>query len=163
MPGWSTTIASEFVELAVRDADRLDQAKLQKLVYIAHGLNLAITGQPLTGDRPEAWPFGPIYHRLANALRSAGNEALTADLGRRLRILSEGSDLDSFERDLISRVHKDYRRLTNRELSQITRRGQSPWAVVYADGQGHLKDIPHNLIREQFVELVEQSKTAPNA
>ena len=54
MPAWSTQIADEFIALASQDGRALDQLQLEKLVYIAHGWCLAATGQPLTGDRPEA-------------------------------------------------------------------------------------------------------------
>lgn len=76
MPTWSTAVASEFLKLALRDGDQLDQSRVQNLIYIAHGIRLATSGHPLTGDRPEAWSFGPVYRRVADALRSAGNEPL---------------------------------------------------------------------------------------
>jgi uncharacterized phage-associated protein len=54
--------------MAVGDRRKFDQMQLQELVYIAHGWCLAISGEPLTGERPEAMPYGPEYRRLANAL-----------------------------------------------------------------------------------------------
>jgi uncharacterized phage-associated protein len=48
------------------------QMHLQELVYIAHGWCLTLTGEPLTGDRPEALKHGPEYRRLADALAEYG-------------------------------------------------------------------------------------------
>ena len=105
MPGWSPDIANEFIRRGLREGRAFDQMQLQKLVYIAHGWCLAFSGEPLTGDRPEAWDFGPVYRRLANALQSQGT-----------------------------------------------------WAQVYGDGSGKLRDVPHQLIREQFVRYTEQTE-----
>jgi len=60
MPGWSTEIATVFIRRGLEHGRAFDQMQLQKLIYIAHGWSLAATGEPLTGDRPEAWDLGPI-------------------------------------------------------------------------------------------------------
>jgi len=72
VPAWSIEIADHFIELAAADNRTFDQVQLQKLVYIAHGWGLALTGLPLTGDRPEAREFGPVYKRLADTLEMFG-------------------------------------------------------------------------------------------
>jgi uncharacterized phage-associated protein len=73
MPAWSPEIANEFIRLAAADGRTFDQLQLHALVYIAHGWHLALNGEPLTGDRPEAWDFGPMYRRLADALAAYGS------------------------------------------------------------------------------------------
>jgi uncharacterized phage-associated protein len=78
MPAWSPQIANEVIRLASADGRAFDQMKLQELVYIAHGWCLAITGEPLTGDRPEALKHGPEYRRLADALAGCGKSILRA-------------------------------------------------------------------------------------
>jgi hypothetical protein len=76
MPAWSIEIANELVAAGSRAGRTFDQIQLQKLVYVAHGWCLAMTGEPLTGDRPEAWDVGPMYRRLADALRSKGRNPI---------------------------------------------------------------------------------------
>ena len=49
-------IMNEFVERA-RPVN-LPQMKFQKLVYMAHGWNLAINNDPLVSNRIEAWDGG---------------------------------------------------------------------------------------------------------
>jgi uncharacterized phage-associated protein len=54
--------------------------QLQKLVYIAHGWNLAINGTPLTSDIPAAWDYGPVYRDLFEALRAYGSNPVTQEI-----------------------------------------------------------------------------------
>ena len=151
MPAWSTEIADRFIRLAATDNRTFDQVQLQKLVYIAHGLCLALNDLPLTGDRPEAREFGPVYKRLADALEMFGLESVTRDN-------EKTSDLDRSELDIIERVYGDYKEFSGSQLSNLTRRGNTPWRQIYADGAGRLRDIPHKLIREQFVQLIAEAQ-----
>lgn len=54
MPAASPAIANQFIPLALHDGRPLTNMHLQKLVFIAHGWNLAIRNLPLTEDDPEA-------------------------------------------------------------------------------------------------------------
>jgi uncharacterized phage-associated protein len=162
MPGWSPEIANEFIGLAAGEGRTLNQLQLQNLVYIAHGWCLARFDQPLTGDRPEAWDFGPVYRRLADALRSYGLDLVDREI--RIAELYPGcagansdaparAELDPGERELIATVYQDYGQFKEWQLSGLTRKGATPWAQVFAGGAGEFRDIPHNLVKAQFVEL----------
>lgn len=153
MPGWSEEIAKEFVRLAEAGDSRLDQMQLQKLVYIAHGWCLAATGQPLTGDRPEAWKFGPVYARLARALKVLGTSAVTLDN------FNAGStaDLEAFEMDLIVMTWRDFGMLQAPQLAILTQGAGTPWKSIYANGVGEGRDIPHRLVADQFCDLARAS------
>jgi uncharacterized phage-associated protein len=82
VPGWSPEIANEFIRRGLQEGRAFNQMELQKLVYIAHGWCLAFSGQPLTGDRPEAWDFGPVYRRLADALCTFGTDAVAREIAQ---------------------------------------------------------------------------------
>lgn len=116
MAGWSPQIANEFIRLGAKNGRAFDQSQLQKLVYIAHGWCLAVSRQPLTGDRPEAWSFGPVYRRLAGCLEYAGLAPITREIPvgsvyPGVSLVEPGSpakaDLDNFERDVIARTFDD--------------------------------------------------------
>jgi len=171
MPSWSPEIANEFISIAAGGGRSLSQMQLQKLVYIAHGWCLAYSEQPLTGDRPEAWAFGPVYRRLSDALARYGADGVTREIsvGEMQFDQSIGdpdlpakADLNSFEMDTIVMVYEDYGALDASRLSSLTQRPGTPWARVFADGAGKFRDIPHSLIRSQFVELARESgQSAP--
>jgi len=47
----SKAVANLLIDVAKGHGQKLDQMKLQKLVYISHGWNLAISGNPLISDQ----------------------------------------------------------------------------------------------------------------
>jgi len=164
VPAWSPDVANEFIRLAAADNRAFDQIQLQKLIYIAHGWCLAISGEPLTGDRPEAWDFGPAYRRLADALSPCGLDPVTAPIADKSveeerTLVRDYTNVDVLELDVITRIYHEYGGFTGSQLSNLTRRGSTPWHQVYADGSGRFREIPHKLIREQFVTLAEKQSS----
>lgn len=151
MPAWSTDIAFYMLEIARQSAVTIHQMRLQRLVYIAHGLRLAHCGEALTGDRPEAWDYGPVYRRLADAAAPFGE----APIEKLPQCSPDWSGLDQSERDLIRVVVHQAGILPMERLSAITRGEGSPWQIVYAAGGGRYRDIAHKLIKEQFDSLEE--------
>jgi Uncharacterized phage-associated protein len=165
MPGWSPEIANEFIQLAAERDQPLDQIQLQNLVYLAHGWCLASSDQPLTGDRPEACDFGPVYRRLADALACHGADPVRQEIIRldfdpdwpgKNANDSARAELDQFEMDTIETVYADYGALPSSQLSVFTQSAGTPWAEVYAGGSGKLREIPHSLIRDQFAKIAEE-------
>lgn len=39
----------------------INMTKLQKLLYITYGVYLAVKGERLTNEHPQAWPYGPVF------------------------------------------------------------------------------------------------------
>lgn len=161
MPGWSSEIADEFLRMAANEGKALTQMHLQELVYIAHGWCLALTGEPLTGDRPEALEHGPEYRRLANALWKSGIQPIAAPSlkGTTSRVDTNGVDdaLNTTELAIVAKVYLEYGKRPTAELGVLTRADNTPWHQVYADGEGKGRDIAHRLIRDQFAKLAAPS------
>ena len=170
MPAWSTEIANEFILRGVREDYAFDQMQLQKLVYIAHGWCLAITGAPLTGDRPEAWDFGPVYRRLADRLASCGRAPIREliEVVEPLAAIhvhggqEKTSNLDTIELQILDRVSLHYGRFSSAELSALTLGAGAPWVSVYREGRGRYCEISHALIRDQFVQFAERLREDEN-
>jgi uncharacterized phage-associated protein len=167
MADWSPAIANEFIRRARADGRALTQMQLQKLVYIAHGWNLAINGQPLTCDSPEAWEYGPVYKELRRALRHYGRDVVTKDIKYDDYIPGVFEDdpeqdaeaaLSQDERAVIDRVYRDYGKFHAFQLSALTHKRGTPWTTVYDEGAGKFDEIPPQMIRDHFVELA--TKTA---
>ena len=169
MAGLSPAIANEFIRLADAEGRTLTQMQLQKLVYIAHGWNLAINGAPLTVDEPQAWDYGPVYPELWKALRSYGREPVERLIKYRDYMPFASSDkvaeaeLEDHERALIERVYSDYGKFPAFKLSALTHRDGTPWTQVYDDGAGKFDEIPADKIREHFVDLARTRRAAAHA
>lgn len=54
------------------EQELLSNMKLQKLVYYAQGLHLALNGTPLFKERIEAWAYGPVVATLYHAHKQHG-------------------------------------------------------------------------------------------
>ena len=161
VPAWSTDIANELIRMASADGGAFDQMQLQELVYIAHGWCLAMTGEPLTGDRPEALEHGPEYRRLADALATSGVEPVISEIKPRPEksitsktdATRDPSTLLSTEHEILARVYTEYGSFHLSQLAALTRAEGTPWDRIFADGAGKGRDVPHKLIRDQFVQL----------
>ena len=165
MPAWSPAIANAFIKLAAADGKAFDQMHLQELVYIAHGWCLALTGQPLTGDRPEAFQHGPEYRKLAQALVRSGVDPVLSEIGvadtrkdvpKMDTVLVDGSGLVADERAIMAKVYAEYGNLETARLATLSRAPGTPWEKVYNGGAGVGRDIAHRLIRAQFLQFVDE-------
>ena len=167
MADWSPAIANEFIRRARADGRALTQRHLQKLVYIAHGWNLAVNGKPLTVDTPKAGDFGPVYTELWGALRDYGGEPVLREI--RNSDFTFGffdqdpqghavARLDAEEVAVIDRVYRVYGKFQAFQLSALTHHPGTPWTRVYGGGEGRSQDIPADMIRSYFVDLA--AKTA---
>jgi uncharacterized phage-associated protein len=161
VPAWSNEIANELIKLALADGKAFHQMYLQELVYIAHGWHLAFTGEPLTGDRPEAFEHGPEYRRLATALAGWGVQPVKSEI-KLAHTRSNHSKMDATfvsgellatEREILGRIYVEYGNLQTRQLASLTREDGTPWEHVFAGGAGIGRDIPHQLIKIQFEEI----------
>ena len=148
--------------MAAADGKAFSQIHLQELVYIAHGWCLAMSGQPLTGDRPEARDYGPEYRRLAEALVNCGDRPVPSEIDHTgLAWNAPNADhvdvddlaFDEDERAVMVEVFRHYGPRPTAVLAELTRGDGTPWAEVFAKGSGRGRDISHQMIRDQFAKI----------
>lgn len=157
-------IANYFIEKAIQENKPIDQMKVQKLVYFAHGWHLAMTDQPLLTEAIEAWRFGPVIPSLYHALKYSGNKNIT-----KLVKLHDGELIQRIEsnqtelRLFLDKVWSLYSEFSGIELSNMTHENGTPWARVAHEFKHHIplnKILDNELIREFFYtqkELATQS------
>jgi len=157
----AAAVANEFLELAKKAGRTLTPMQLQKLVYIAHGWSLAITGHPLVDERVEAWQWGPVYPSLYDALKFYGSGTVKDEIHRNNWASNEAirgpvvaEDFTAEETAIIQKVWEVYGDLEAFQLSALTHDENTPWSKSY-DGTRH-KVIPNSAIREHFLELADQ-------
>ncbi|MGY8660934.1 Panacea domain-containing protein [Bradyrhizobium sp. UFLA05-109] len=128
------------------------QMQLQKLVYIAHGWNLAINGEPLVNSLPEAWDNGPVFREIWDHIRDFGYRgqhcALTDPFDN--REISE--ELSSQEKAVIDHVWNKYRGFSGLALSKMTHEPGTPWYRAYFGG-GQNTPLSNEHIKHHYVEL----------
>ncbi len=73
-------IANYFLFRAEKEGhELLSNLKLQKLVYYAQGIHLAMYDEPLFADRIEAWNYGPVVPSLYHLYKDKGAGCIPAD------------------------------------------------------------------------------------
>ena len=151
MPHYSAAaIANEFLK-RMPEGQAHSQIVIQKLTYIAHGWCLAIVGEPLVDEPPQAWDNGPVFRSIWDRFKMFG-------FGSKSGLL-EGNDgrpfeahLNAAEADIIDRVWKRYGHLSGRALSDMTHQPGTPWWKAYFD-RGRNAELDRDEIRAHFVKL----------
>lgn len=148
MPGYDPrAIANEFLKL---EGGPMNQMRLQKLVYIANGWNLAINGEPLTDARIEAWDGGPVYRSIWNHIRDFGYNVKDRFFGMQGERYK--ANLSDEEKAVIRHVWKRYSGYTGLQLSKLTHQEGTPWSNAYF-GKGRNAPLDQDEIKQHFVEL----------
>lgn len=139
-------VANRFLDLANAEQRALTPMQLLKLVYIAHGWMLGLTGRPLIDQKVEAWQYGPVVRDVYNATRNFGRNAVVGHLA------SMAGTLADEERSIVDQVFSLYKHMDGIALSNITHRADTPWAKTYTAGQFGTT-IPNDLIAEHYRKL----------
>ena len=143
-------IANAFIQLAQQtDARPLTQMKLQKLIFFAHGWNLALRDAPLVNEAFQAWKYGPVLPSAYHEFKSFGTLGIDR-LGTALTLTPEEgleweppviSDTTGLTHQLLHRVWDVYGGYSGTELSQMTHLPDTPWSKTRAR-YGDARDIP---------------------
>lgn len=156
-PQTARAVGNYFIALMNEDGDSLTPMQLLKLVYIAHGWNLAINGRPLIEDPIEAWKYGPVIVDLYRGTKKFGPYPVTGFIGGGRRAILR--DYNEEDIRLAEEVLAKYRGWKAFELSEMTHQPGTPWHTVWHErgGSSHRQTIiPNDLIRDHFVELGER-------
>lgn len=177
MPYDARAIANYFLDMASYEGQTLDPMKLQKLVYFAHGWNLAIRNQPLINDRVEAWEYGPVIPSLYREFKKYGAGAITEPAtspippgtwfgtGRSPHKYSihdcTDRSLNPFTEQLLDTVWNSYKNLSAVQLSNLTHEPGAAWDVARSQAHGvRGVVISDDLIRRDFTNLSRQNDAA---
>lgn len=147
-------VAKRFLELAKGDgADAIrdiSNMKLQKLVFFAHLVSLAMAkSEPLVSDSFHAWDYGPVEPKLYRRIRHFGARHFTLEdesVAAEFAGVKEVDDPDAIA--IIAATWDKFKSWTSVQLSELTHRRNSPWAVVYVRDRYGV--IPNATIRKRL-------------
>lgn len=143
-------IANYFIRKAAEEGVPLSPMKLIKLVYIAHGWHLAITGKPLIREPIEAWKYGPVIESLYHAFKRYGNANLPLSAEVPNAAIKDDPDL----KKLLDKVWDSYSKYTAAQLSTLTHRPGTPWKTVY-DPVSFYTVISDDVIEKHYKEIID--------
>lgn len=150
-------IASRFIELGIGQNKPVTPMKLQKLIYLAHGIHLARFNAPLINEDIEAWSYGPVIRTVYDTFKIWGNRPITEIPEIELRIGGRifQSHLDIFTDDVEETIQLAWniaKDLSGEQLSNWSHSNGSPWQRTFT-GIGN-KNIKRDLIRNYFRETM---------
>ena len=133
-------VAAWFLNKAASDADAvhdISNMKLQKLVFFSQLVSVLTFGEdsPIHRNNTHAWDYGPVVPALYKLLRPFGGSPLSfadakvkAAFGPCAPQLIEDADALS----VLNAVWNKFKSWSAIQLSMLTHREDSPWAVVYS-------------------------------
>jgi uncharacterized phage-associated protein len=118
--------------LMLRESRRgLTNLALQKLLYLAHGLHLARTGQPLLLGHFEAWKHGPVHPGVYKAFEGWGRDIIRGPASARHPITGAERQIpEPANEDVLDHVREIigfYGRLSAWQLVDLTHAKGGPW------------------------------------
>ena len=121
----ATAIANEFLRRRGTDTWPA-QMLIQKLVYIAHGWALAITGKPLVAESPEAWDNGPVFRSIWDHIRDFGYRGEHCTLTEPDTKIEIRDSLTPEQTAIIDHVWRKYGGSSGIDLSKMTHEPGTP-------------------------------------
>lgn len=152
----SLAIANFFINKANEEGIELTPMKLSKLVYIAHGWHLALTGKPLINEGAQAWKYGPVIPSIYHAFKHYGNRQVSEPA----YIFTKDSMIyptieDESKIPFLNKIWDVYKNYTGLQLSTLTHQANTPWDIIWNKQGGKRRDsapISNNLIQEHYKE-----------
>lgn len=124
----------------------INMTKLQKLLYITYGTYLALYGQRLTNEHPQAWPYGPVFPTVRNKLLKKDLSAITLEL-----VIDENPIDDKKLEQVIELVLNSFGDKNATTLTMWSHQSGSPWdRIASQEGFTWGEQIPDNYIQEYF-------------
>lgn len=146
----SVKVAKLIVATANNKHLSINMTKVQKLLYIAYGIFLAVKKRRLTNEHPQAWPYGPVFPTTRNKL-------LKIDL---YSIAASDSDLSDIKDDdeiksLIELVFRSFGSWSAAQLTDWSHGEGTPWQkTVSTEGFSWGHQIPDEYIKSYFASII---------
>ncbi|MCI1664308.1 Panacea domain-containing protein [Bifidobacterium crudilactis] len=120
--------------------------KLQKLLYYAQGIHLAMYGKPLFLDEIEAWAHGPVVPSVYRSYKYCNSDSINDPI-----VCDRNYDwktIDPADTAFLAGIWDQYGQYSAWKLRNMTH-SESPWKNVYVPNEQHIP-ITRDSMREYF-------------
>lgn len=167
MPYDCRAIANAILDLSDQLRLQLTHMAVHKIMYYAHGWQLANSDTPLVRQEFEAWKDGPVQRLVWESLKVSGSSPVTCratkfDLVTR-RFDEVYENIKSDDLEFLQTIVCGYGNLHAFELSEMTHELGGPWDMVRNASKGRVSlgmFIPNSTIRDHFSKSVTASKVS---
>ena len=125
----------------------LTHLKIQKLLYFADGVNLAINDKPLFEEKIYAWQHGPVVKDVYSSLSKYGRDEIPFDSSNfeKIKKMNQNEELHN----ILVMVYDSYAGYTAWQLREKSHVVGGPWQIT-VDTVGMQKEIKTDLIKSYF-------------
>lgn len=131
----------------------LSHLKLQKLLYYAQGVNLALNNVPLFDDKILAWMHGPVIKNVYEKFKKYGRDDIDMNLTDSDMKTIENIELNSDISNVLNLVYDNFGIYTAWQLREMTHIPKGPWETTVRT-KGMDKEIILSLISKYFKENI---------
>lgn len=140
-------IANYFLWKAQKEnQELLSNLKLQKLVYYAQGIHLALYGTPIFKDQIKAWAYGPVISELYGIYKQYGAGGIPPD---------ESFDPEIIDKDIkefLDEIYTAFGQFSATRLMEFTHEDQC-WSDAYPN-----KVITHKSMGKSLKKYLKNGK-----
>lgn len=153
-------IANYFLNRASDEGRGLSPMKLIKLIYIAYGWYIALTGKKLFDEEIQAWKHGPvipsIYHEFKHYKSNFIDEDASAfDLDTFKETIPFVSPVDNEVNLILDKVWLAYKDFSGIALRGKTHEEGTPWSKSFESGKRNIV-IPDEYIKKHFEHRIKE-------
>nr|DAQ03942.1 MAG TPA: hypothetical protein [Caudoviricetes sp.] len=129
--------------------------KLQKLLYYAQGIYLAMHNKPLFNENIVAWQHGPVIEEVYAVYKENGRNIINIEMDKEKEELLKRIENDKETCEALNLTYDNFAIYTAWQLRQMTHEDGSPWDITERKN-GLNSVIRKDLIRDFFKrEIVE--------
>ncbi|MDP1966436.1 MAG: DUF4065 domain-containing protein [Reyranella sp.] len=136
-------VVDRLLACAHRDRRTIDPLQMQKLVYLAEGWTLALSGQSLFREPIEAWTHGPVVPELHQALRRFGAGPIDRELfasSSPMGAAAEAVLSNAEEIAIVDGIWDAYGAMSGPQLISLIGEPNSPWDATRRRAEGEKPD-----------------------
>ena len=125
----------------------LTHLKIQKLLYFADGISLAVRNKPLFTEKIYAWPHGPVVKEVYTELCVNKNKEIPFDNSNYSTIQKINQNTELY--NILVTTYENYAGYTAWQLREKSHVAGGPWQIT-VDKEGINKEIKPELIKDFF-------------
>ncbi len=160
------TVANSLLKVAKDHHELLTPLKLQKLIYLAQGVALAVSDgkRPLFTEPVEAWQYGPVVQSLYDVVKRYGSGSITEPIPKPPAYFFSPTVIpedDQVSWEILRKVWDAYGHLSATQLVALTHRAEVPegypWHEAWEEREGKFSSnipISQKVMTERFKQVV---------
>mgnify|MGYP004477188473 CR=1 FL=1 len=133
--------------------ERITHLKLQKLLYYAQGISLALYNKPIFKEKIEAWQHGPVVREVYSLFNVFGRNPIIMPMQESDEEIITEIEQDKETIDTLNLTYDNFAIYTAWQLREMTHIDNSPWDITEKT-KGLGQEIENNLICKYFKEEV---------